>query len=72
MSCDPNPNPNPDAGKQRLLDEILPPHVAQQLASGQKAEPEHFDAVTIFFSDIVGFTSIAQTLAPAKVRVGVF
>jgi len=54
-------------GKQRLLDEILPPHVAQQLASGQKAEPEHFDAVTIFFSDIVGFTSIAQTLAPAKV-----
>jgi hypothetical protein len=55
-------------GKQRLLDEIFPPRVAQQLASGQKAEPEHFDAVTIFFCDIVGFTSIAQTLAPAQVN----
>jgi guanylate cyclase len=54
-------------GKQRLLDEILPPHVAEQLAAGHKAQPEHFDEVTIFFSDIVGFTGIAQYLAPEQV-----
>jgi serine/threonine protein kinase len=55
------------ASSQRQLDDILPPHVAQQLAAGQKAQPEHFPAVTIFFSDIVGFTTIAQELAPEQV-----
>lgn len=55
-------------GKQRLLDDMLPSHVAQRLGSGQKAEPEHFDEVTIFFSDVVGFTNIAQMLSPAQVH----
>jgi serine/threonine protein kinase len=55
-------------GSQRLLDSMLPPHVAQQLAAGEKAQPEHFDLVTIFFSDIVGFTSIAQELKPEQVK----
>lgn len=50
-----------------LLLEIFPKHVAEALSCGQKVEPEHFDCVTIFFCDIVGFTTIAGSLSPAKV-----
>jgi class 3 adenylate cyclase len=52
---------------ENLLLEIFPKHVAQALSRGQKVEPEHFDCVTIFFSDIVGFTSIASEMSPLKV-----
>jgi serine/threonine protein kinase len=52
---------------ENLLLEIFPPHVADALCRGQKVEPQHFDCVTIFFSDIVGFTSISAELSPLKV-----
>lgn len=35
--------------------------------TGKKVEPQHRDSVTIFFSDIVGFTTIAATLEPIKI-----
>jgi class 3 adenylate cyclase len=50
-----------------LLLEIFPKHIAEALSLGQKVEPEHFDCVTIYFCDIVGFTTIAGTLSPGKV-----
>jgi len=50
-----------------LLLEIFPKHIAEALSCGQKVEPEHFDCVTIYFCDIVGFTTIAGTLSPGKV-----
>jgi guanylate cyclase len=50
-----------------LLLETFPKHVAEALSCGQKVEPEHFDCVTIYFCDILGFTIIAGTLSPAKV-----
>lgn len=49
------------------LFDIFPKHVAEALRDGRKVEPEHRDSVTIFFSDIVGFTNISSTLDPRKV-----
>jgi len=52
---------------KQLLHEILPPHVARALRGGQKVEPEFFSAVTVFFSDIIGYTELAASLPPQKV-----
>ncbi|KAI2500710.1 guanylate cyclase [Fragilaria crotonensis] len=52
---------------ENLLLDIFPKHVAQALSKGQKVEPQHFDCVTIFFSDIVSFTEICHKLTPLKV-----
>ena len=50
-----------------LLYSVFPKHVADSLRNGQKVEPENHDLVTIFFSDIVGFTDISSTLDPLKI-----
>lgn len=52
---------------QELLYQILPPHVADALRQGKKPEPERFENVTIFFSDIISYTEISSRLDPAKV-----
>jgi len=65
--------PRQEASEERakrtddLLYDVFPRHVADALTSGQKVEPESREVVTIFFSDIVGFTDIAATLEPRKV-----
>ncbi|KAG7339186.1 PAS domain containing protein [Nitzschia inconspicua] len=50
-----------------LLDEVFPPHIAKALREGRRVEPESKDMVTIFFSDIVGYTSISETLQPIQI-----
>ena len=41
--------------------------VAAALREGRAVEPENYDCVTIFFSDIVGFTNISGILQPQEV-----
>ncbi|GFO06337.1 guanylate cyclase soluble subunit beta-2-like [Plakobranchus ocellatus] len=51
----------------RLLYQMLPAKVADQLKLGKKVEAEKFDQVTVLFSDIVEFTSIAAACNPLDV-----
>mmetsp|Transcript_34524 Transcript_34524/g.38677 ORF Transcript_34524/g.38677 Transcript_34524/m.38677 type:complete len:795 (-) Transcript_34524:64-2448(-) len=50
-----------------LLYSVFPKHVADALRNGQKVAPENHDIVTIFFSDIVGFTDISSKLDPLRI-----
>ncbi|XP_055972407.1 guanylate cyclase D-like [Sorex fumeus] len=52
---------------ERLLSQMLPPSVAETLKMGATVEPEYFDQVTIYFSDIVGFTTISALSEPIEV-----
>lgn len=47
-----------------LLRDIFPPHIADALREGRKVEQEKHECVTIFFSDIVGFSAISRDLTP--------
>ena len=42
--------------------------VAEELKLGRPVEAENFECVTIYFSDIVGFTNLAGGSTPIQVN----
>lgn len=50
----------------KLLLNILPEEVAEELKAKGSAEAKHFDEVTVMFTDFKGFTQISEKLSPAE------
>ena len=50
-----------------LIRRLFPLHVADALMRGVRVPPQHLDMVTMFFSDVVGFTDLSASTAPEKV-----
>ncbi|XP_013166000.1 PREDICTED: atrial natriuretic peptide receptor 2-like [Papilio xuthus] len=52
---------------EELLYQLLPKSVASQLILGQPVMAETYDQVTIYFSDIIGFTKLSAESTPLEV-----
>ncbi|HEX2393593.1 MAG TPA: adenylate/guanylate cyclase domain-containing protein [Solirubrobacterales bacterium] len=54
------------AKSERLLLNVLPESVADRLKESEEVIADGFASATVLFADIVGFTPLAQELAPAE------
>ncbi|VDM46680.1 unnamed protein product [Toxocara canis] len=52
---------------ERLLLELLPKSVADELKVGRRVDAKNFKSATILYSDIVGFTSLCSESQPLEV-----
>ena len=53
--------------ERTLLESLLPRHAAEGLRAGKAVKPRLHPNVTLFFSDICGFTALSQQLQPWQV-----
>jgi class 3 adenylate cyclase len=51
---------------ERLLLNVLPAPIADRLKTGESLIVDRFDAVSVLFADIVGFTAVAQRTSPEE------
>jgi len=56
--------------QERIFHNILPISIADRLIEGEQTIAESFENVSIFFSDIVGFTTLSANIEPAKLVNG--
>ena len=52
---------------KELVSKMLPKDIAKQLKIKNSVEPKEYENVTIYFSDIVGFTTLVSELKPKQV-----
>lgn len=51
---------------ESLLRNVLPVSIVERLRKGETVIADHFDAVTILFCDLVGFTALTSGFAPEE------
>jgi len=57
----------PSSSKLASWERCFPPETAQAVRGGQKVPPIRKQMVSVFFSDVVGFTTISSAMDPVKV-----
>ncbi|KAJ3378482.1 hypothetical protein HDU80_002838 [Chytriomyces hyalinus] len=55
------------AQSQNLLGMMLPAHIMEKIELGITPEPEQFDCVTLFFTDIYEFKKLVASVNPVKI-----
>ena len=55
------------AKAEALLVNVLPSSIAERLKGATQGIADHFDSASIVFADVVDFTPLARSLAPAEV-----
>ncbi len=52
--------------QEKILHNILPSHIAERIVSGEKTIADTHENVSVFFSDIVGFTKLSQRVSAVE------
>ena len=56
--------------REKILDNILPSQITERLISGEQPIADKAEHVSVFFSDIVGFTTLSQKISAKELVTG--